>query len=328
MDATTLRKKLLDGTDDGPLARLAALCVDALLDTQVAELLPRDESTHAALRLALAWLESPRASESLEALVEETVARLQADRRTVGEAVPSQVESTLRSLIARPFSPDKRLVLTLIDRGPTRELVRQLLTDVVLDFGRRASAPVAGVARGLGTLARMAGETVKARSGGLGSLVGAVSGEVERQLEKRAAEFVEAALGGVFGAFADALSDPARAEDAAQLRLALFDGALELTLPQLAREVLNGDVPGGAQVLREGLSTWLSTDAAQPLLDEVADTVIAHHRGRTLREALDAWGLAEAGRAVAVEQLSTRLRAVVGTGAFAAWLEDVLRDAP
>ena len=56
----------------------------------------------------------------------------------------------LREMLERPFSPDRKLVLTVIDREPTRELVRQLLLDAVLEFGRRASAPVAGMARGPG----------------------------------------------------------------------------------------------------------------------------------------------------------------------------------
>ena len=34
--------------------------------------------------------------------------------------------AALRALVERPYSPDRRLVLTIIDRGPTRALVRQL----------------------------------------------------------------------------------------------------------------------------------------------------------------------------------------------------------
>ena len=88
---------------------------------------------------------------------------------------------------------------------------------------------------------------MKSRSGSLGSLVGAVSDEVERQLEKRATEFVDSALAGVFGQIADAVSDPKRASEAAELRIAFFDGALELTGPQLARELANLDVAGGTE---------------------------------------------------------------------------------
>lgn len=324
MDATTLKTKLLDPADGGPLPKLAALSVDAVLDTPLADFSGRDQAVTVTRRLVQAWLASPEAPKTLGKLVDEVVAKLQADRRALKDVAPTDVQDTLRELIGRPFSPDKRLVLTIIDRGPTRELVRQLLVDLVLDFGRRASAPVAGVAKGIGALARMAGETVKSRSGGLGSLVGAVSGEVERQLEKRAIEFVDAALGGVFGELADAISNPKRAEEAAELRMAIFDGVLELTLPQLAREVMNADVPGGAEVLREGLTRWLATKDADAALGRVAQAVLDRDGQRTVRQVLADWGLEGEARALAVEHLALRMRAIVGTDAFAAWLDALL----
>lgn len=324
MDATTLKAKLLDPADDGPLPRLAALAVDAVLDTPLSDFSGRDEAVAVMRRLVQAWLASPEAPKTLERLVDELVAKLQADRRTLEAIAPQQLQDTLRELIGRPFSPDRRLVLTIIDRGPTRELVRQLLVDLVLDFGRRATAPVAGVARGLGTLARLAGETVKSKAGGLGGLVGAVSGEVERQLERRAIEFVDAALGGVFAELADAISNPKRAEEAAELRKAIFDGVLELTLPQLAREVMNADVPGAAEVLREGLRRWFATKDADIALGQVVQAVLDRDGGRTLRQVLADWGLDGEARALAVEHLTVRMRAIAGTDAFAAWLDALL----
>jgi hypothetical protein len=325
VDATTLKTKLLDPAADGPLPRLAALSVDALLDTPLQDLAGRDQAVAMTRRLVQAWLDSAEAPKALGAVVEQAVARLQADRRAVRDVIPAEVQATLRELVGRPFSPDKRLVLSVIDREPTRDLVRQLLLDLVLDFGRRASAPVAGVAKGLGALARMAGDTVKSRSGGLGSLVGAVSGEVERQLERRAAEFVDAALGGVFAEIADAWSNPRRAEEAAELRMALFDGVLELTLPQLAREVMNADVPGGAEVLRDGLRRWLATAAADAALGRAAQAVLERDGARTVRQVLASWGLADEARALAVEQLTVRVRAIASTDAFASWLDALLR---
>lgn len=328
MDATTLKTRLLADSDTGPLPRLAALSVDAVLDTPLSAFSGRDQAVTVTRRLAQAWLDSPQAPKALGRVVDEVVAKLQADRRALKDVTPPQVRDTLRELVGRPFSPDKRLVLTIIDREPTRELVRQLLLDLVLDFGRRASAPVAGVAKGLGALARMAGETVKSKSGGLGSLVGAVSGEVERQLEKRAIDFVDAALGGVFAELADAVSNPRRAAEAAELRMAIFDGALELTLPQLAREVMNADVPGGAEVLREGLRRWLGGSDADAALGQVAQAVLDRDGARTVRQVLADWGLADEARALAVEQLAARLRAIAQTDAFGAWLDALLAGGP
>lgn len=266
------------------------------------------------------WLESPSAVKVMNTVVESLANRLQQERRPLKDLVASDVRHALREIMGRPFSPDRKLVLTLIDRGPTRELVRQLLLDAVVEFGRRASAPVAGMARGLGSLAKMAGDRVKARTGSLGSLVGAVSDEVERQLDKRAAEFVDSSLASVFGQIADAVSDPKRAAEAAELRIAFFDGALELTGPQLARELANLDVAGGAEILRAGLKRWLASPASDAQLKEFLELVMHQQPERCLKDVLGELGLLEVTRSFGTEHLAHRIRAIAASPECAAWL--------
>lgn len=316
MDAQKLIERLRGEDAKG----LAALSIDATLRTELGALLPPALLVSTARAVATAWLGSDGGTQALGRVVEAVANRLQAEKRAVRDVVAKDVRAALREVVGRPFSPDRKLVLTIIDREPTRELVRQLLLDAVLEFGRRASAPVAGVARGLGSLAKLAGETVKSRSGGLGSLVGAVSGEVERQLEKRAVEFVDAALGGVFGQIADSISDPRRAGEAAELRLAIFDGALELTGPQLARELINLDVPGGAQLLRKGLERWLASPDADRELLELATFALERDAKRTAREVLEELGVLEAVRTTAIDQLTQRIQAIAALPELAAWL--------
>lgn len=303
---------------------LAELTVASLMDTPVGELVVQEQLVANTRRLLDAWLSSEEGVKTLQHLVEWACEKLAAERRTLGEVTPREAKTTLKALLRRPWSPDRKLVLTVIDREPTRALVRELLLDTVLAFGRRASAPVAGVARGLGSLAKLAGETVKAKSGTLGSLVGAVGGEVERQLEKRAVEFVDQALGGVFGQLADVISDPRRAEEAAELRVAFFDGVLELSGPQLALELANLQVDGGAVELRAGLRRWLAAPESQPLLVRVADLLLERDREKKLGALLEELGLREAATGVAKELLAARVRAVAATPAFAAWLAALL----
>ncbi len=316
VDAQTLISKLQSEAADS----LAALSVESLLATPVGELVPADVLTATARKALSAWLESATAVKVLNSVVESVVNRLQTERRPLKEVVASDVRRALREMMGRPFSPDRRLVLTIIDRPPTRDLVRQLLLDAVLEFGRRASAPVAGMARGLGSFASMVGDRVKSRSGSLGSLVGAVSDEVERQLEKRSVEFVDSALAGVFGQIADALSDPKRAAESAELRTAFFDGALELTGPQLARELANLDVAGGAEILRAGLQRWLASPASEEQLTQLVGWVTERDAKRPLEEVLAEIGLLEVARDVARSQLANRIRHIASTPEFAAWL--------
>jgi hypothetical protein len=320
VNAQTLLSRLQADAADS----LAELSVNSVLDTKLVELVPPAKLAADARKVLDAWLASETAVKELARGVEWVVNRLNADRRTVGEAVPREAKASLKEMLRRPFSPDRKLVLTVIDRDPTRELVRQLLLDAVLEFGRRASAPVAGMARGLGSLAKLAGETVKSRGGTLGSLVGAVGGEVERQLEKRAVEFVDSALAGVFGQIADAISDPRRAAEAAELRVAFMDGVLELTFPQLARELVNLNVDGGAEVLRSGLRRWLATPEANEQLEKFAALVLEREGQRTAREVLKGLGLEDTAKGIAKDVLAARIRAIAATPEFASWLQALI----
>jgi hypothetical protein len=306
------------------LADLAAVGIDALLDTPVGAWLSPEVSARYARAVLEGWLQAPASTAVLTRLVEAAVNELSRHKRPVKDELPQALKAALREVVSRPFSPDRRVVLTLIDRGPTRELARQILLEAVLDFARKASAPVAGMARGLGALARMAGDSVKSRSGSLGGLVGAVGGEVERQLEKRAVEFVDAALAGVFAQLADAVADPRRAAEAAELRVALLDGALELTGAQLARELMNADVPGGVELVRAGLQRWLATQAADAQLTQLAQRATQPLTAQPTRALLAELGVLEAVRAAAIEQAAVRLAQVVATDAFAQWLTALL----
>lgn len=316
MDAQTLISKLQSDAADS----LAALCVEHLLAAPVGSLVPQALVISTTRKALNAWLQSESAVDVLNAVVEQAANRLQRERRSLKDVLAKDVRHALREIVGRPFSPDRKLVLTVIDRGPMRELVRQLLLDAVLEFGRRASAPVAGVARGLGSIASMVGDKVKQRSGTIGSLVGAVSGEVERQLEKRAVEFVDSALGGVFGQIADVVSDPRRAGEAAELRLAFFDGALELTGPQLARELANLDVTGGAEILRNGLQRWLASPDSEKELTDFIAPLLERDAARPLKDVLGELGLLEVTREVAKDQLAARIKLIAATPEFAAWL--------
>jgi len=320
VDATTLKTKLTDAA----LGQLAAISLETLLDTPVTAVLD-DESVVRITRSVLGgWLESKESMSAFTRLTERVVNQLSGNRRPLKEVLSAQIQQALREVVSRPFSPDRALVLSVIDRDPARELVRQLLLDAILDFGRKFSAPVSGMAKGLGSWAKLATETVKSRGGGLGSLVGAVSGEVERQLEKRAVEFVDTAMGGIFGKIADSVSDPRRASEAADLRLSLFDGAMELTLHQLARELMNADLPGAVELLRDSVRAWLSSGEADPQLKSLTQFAIAATPHRTMRELLTEWGLLEVLKPIALEQLQARMKDVVATDAFAKWLEGVL----
>jgi len=321
VDAKALLEKLEGEGPGSPLEGLAVLAVEAQLDAPPRALMTDAEAVAWARRLAQGALGSPGAVKALTRVVESAANGLHRERRRLKDLAPRELLQPLRTVLERPFTPDRKAVLALLDREPMRQLVRSILLEAVVDFGKKASAPVAGMARGLGALARMAGESVASRSGTIGTLVGAVGSEVERQLERRAQDFVDASLAHVFAQVADALCDPRQADQATSLRLSMFDGALELTGVQLARELVNLDLPGAAETLRAGLQRWLGTPGADAALLGAARRVLGLQDQRPLRSRLEELGLLEGLRALAVQQGEARLRELVRTPGFAAWLQ-------
>lgn len=326
MDSKTLLARLHDTDDNGPLSQLARLTVDAWLAAPVSGWMT-EATLGKLLRSGLeGWLETPSALGALTGWVESVVNRLQTDERTLNEAFPPSWTRAAREVVERPISPDRALVLKILQQPALRELIRALLLQVVLDFGRKWSAPVAGMAKGLGSLAKMALETTKSRAGGLGSLVGAVSGEVERQLEARSIEFVDVALTKVIDQLADVLSNPRRAQEAAELRGALLDGVLQLKGPQLARELMNADVAGGAELLRGGLRDWLKEPRAEDDLLAAARFLLGANGERPVKALFDELGLTETARTHAVPFLVTQMRTVVIHPGFEPWLAALLQS--
>jgi hypothetical protein len=148
---------------------------------------------------------------------------------------------------------------------------------------------------------------------------------VERTLERRTLEFADAALAGIFSQVADVLADPRRASEAAELRVALVDGALELSGRQLARELVNLDVPGQAEVARLALKRWLSSPGAPAALESAAKALLDAAGTATLRQTLDEVQGQDSFKALAVEVVAAGLRPVVESEAFEAWLGAVLQ---
>lgn len=321
-DSQAVRAKL--GSPEAARS-LAAVALDVLEATPLEQVAPKARLSALLQALAEGLLRSGALAPELTRAVDRAVRALQqAPTSRLEQTVPAALRHALRDVVARPVSPDRRAVLTVMDREPVRELVRALLLDAVLDFGRKASAPVAGMAKGLGSLAKLAGGTLRSQ-GPLGGLVGAVSDEVERQLERRAQEFVDAALGGIFGKVADLLSDPKRAGEAAELRLAFFDGALELTHGQLARELMNADVAGATHALQQALAQVVAGDEGRALVERAVDAVLVQLQGQTVGQALDAWGLRAAVRAHVEPWLAERLEALFASAPFTQWLDATLR---
>ncbi len=308
-------KKLQDDADGGPADRLAVLMLEQLFATRVDALMEPAALSRGVREALLGWLESPEAPKTLEASLETAITQLKSSS-PLKDVVPKDVREVLLELAARPYSPDKRVVLKLLDRPPMRELIRLLVTDTVTAYGARLAAPAATVTKGLGGLARFAAETVKQRGGALGGLVGAV----ENQVQKSGSEFADTAISSVLNEIADAISDPKRAAEAAQLRVEAVKGAFELTPQQLSRELINMDLPGGAEVLRGGLKRWLTSPDGQAVFERIAAGIRVE---KTVGEVLDGVGQRPAAISLGRALLRGRLKVLFASPDYAAWFRSL-----
>ncbi|MGZ3458726.1 MAG: hypothetical protein ACXU86_09490 [Archangium sp.] len=327
MTPQDLLARLQDASPEGPLDRLAALVVEHELSQPLETLFP-PALVARALKAALeGWLASDTADRELASAIEHLHHQLTQDPRTVREALPPELAKGLSELAARRYSPDRALVLAVVDRPPVRSLARGLLLNVLIEFSRKVSAPVTEnrLAKGFSGLARFAAAQAKSSGGALGGIASALSDEIERQVEKRARDFADSALSGLFQQLADALSDPTRASEQAEMRVAILDGVLGLPLARLGRELSRTDVPGGAAVVRKALSQWLGSKDATAELEGWLTRAMQRDGQRPVREVLGALGLLDSFQKLGRESLRGRLAPVVASEPFARWLQELMK---
>jgi len=275
-----------------------------------------------AQKTLLAWLSSEAALAETERWVEDIFNRWKGDERQLGALLSENLRQGLLAVCARPFSPSPALLQSLLGSPPVRELIRKGLSRALQDFARRATAPiapVAQVAQGVGQWAKVAARAALSKAGALGDMVNAVSSEVERQAEKRAAEFVDAALEKTIEDLVHALSHPSRADETAELRRSLFETALGWRLRQLARELVNADVPGAAQSLQAALVEWVSSEDFSSMLG--GGVGLLRKGAASWKEVLERHGLLTAWLEAARQQTHQQLKALVETPAFLEWVE-------
>ncbi len=308
--------------------RLATLALEHDLGTPLGELIDSRFLSDVVRTGLRAWLGSDAAEAWLLVRITELHAWLRSrGGTTLGELVPTELQEACTELAGRRYTPSREVTLFLLDREPVRALLRNLLADELLAFGRKLRAPVVEnpLARGLGGLGKMARERAKASRGAFAAMatevVGAVSDELERQLDRKASDFADAALSRVMHRLADLLCDPASAGDQARLRQALVDGIFELEAAEIAEELERSEPRVVSEIVRRSLSSWVDRDDAADELAEVIDAIFAPDAAHPLRDVLERLGLLESFMELGHDTMLRRMRELVESPAFTAWLE-------
>jgi hypothetical protein len=325
IDSNEALARLRDARPDGPAARLAALLVDDVLGRTLRELVDPALVVGALCDGIRAITASDEAAAHVTRELERATRELAAQPGPVGAHIPQALKDGMRELAQLGAEPHREAVLTLLDRDPLRALLRAQVIDTLVAFGKKATSPVAdsAIARGLGGLSKRAFGQIASRPSPLGSLANAVSGEVERQMEKRATDFADTAVDGILAGIAAQVSDPARAAEQAAVRLALLDGFLELTGSELA-DLTRSNVGERVAVVRKAFAAWAADPAFPEHVEAVIAKILARDGDRTVRDLLADVALADSVAEHARIAVRRRIDAIVATDAFAAWLRDLL----
>ena len=315
---------------DPVAARLAGLVVDACLGRSPFTLVPPQQLAPLLRELVLGALRSPGADEGTASLLRSALAALRM-RPRLREGLPPELLQLLRELVVRPYMPDRALLVGVLSLRPCQRLTRELMVGTLLDYSRRVRTAVAtgntggtggdsGRGRG-GMLGRLATEAVRKSTSALGTLApnmtSAVTDEFERQLQRRAAEFADGAVDEMAQRLAAVLTDPARAAEQKELKLALLEFLLDRPGAQLAAELERAQPVELAGKLRAAAIAWLEREGATPQLTAALAWLAERFNGQTLAELLGSAGAAgalPALRAVLVAYFTPTLQPLVQGG--------------
>jgi hypothetical protein len=324
-NSDTLLGKLREEGETSATRALARLIVDEHLHKPLSELIQTEQSSAALHEVLCSWQQSDLAHESIRRGWDGLISWLEEQHEPIGAVLPAEILEGASQLAAQPFGLNRELLLAMLDRPAFRKLIRELLVDTLVSFGKKLRNPVADsrLGKGLSGIGRMARGRGSGVRGLAGDLVGAVGEEVERQLEGRATDFADGALSQILHKLADYLCEPARAADQAALRAALLDGLWELSGAQLAAEMSQGDIDASTDVIRRSLGAWLQRPGARKDLDDWLSGLLSGSEFDSLAELLTTLGLLESIREHAIAETERNLRMIIGGEAFPLWISEV-----
>ena len=322
-DPNQILARLRERSPDGPLAKLAALAVDDVLCRAVGDLVDQPALVDYIAASLAAFVASDAAADEAVHRVESFFDALAGENRPIRALVPAPLAAGALSFARLPTTPSREALLKLLDREPLKLLIRSQVIDALTAFGRRAASPVSesGLARGLGGISKLAlggsGKNAFAR------VATAVSGEVERQVEKRATDFADTAVAGSLSGIVEHATDPTRREDQAAIRTAAIEGIFDLTGADVAG-IVRGDAAAQVAVVRSALRSWTTDPGFADDLRAVVAAALARDAARPLGELLGDFALRETVRASAIAWVTRVIETIVAGEPFALWLAGLL----
>lgn len=264
-----------------------------------------------------AMAEAPGLHDWLVARAQASLKGLDELEGPLGERIPITALAPMEKILAREIVPDPDLVRALMDHPSLRELMREVLTANLLEFGRRIGDLLPGGGgkggRGMGLLGAVAK-----------NMASGVSGAIEKQIEERARGFVEDALGIAVDSTIERFCDPKQAGEMARWRVDVFRALLTQPVEHLLderRKYPPKAFATDAEALIKAFAGWSQLDEH---LEAAAHKLLAHHGDQTARGWLEGSGLEAGVREQVREQLVREAQALVGDEMFGDWLAELM----
>jgi hypothetical protein len=305
---------------DAALASLLDLAFDHLCSRKIGELVDLDR----AVAHVDAALEPARVAEIQRRLVRPARDRLLALAKQSSLEVEVWLPDDVRALIAdalgEPAPLPPKLVDELVGSEKVRDEVRAMLSDTLQSFIKKATgggdekdaSPAASVGRAFGFGARVMASAGRGLLGGLGD-------QLERTLQEKVRDFVDASVAAVQQRIAKKLTSEDTAKALGKRRKQAF-----LTFMGKTEQEVAGYVEKAPQDLIDGLVPILIAHNMQrkELRDAVRTEIAAAFEelgDDTVGELLERTGQKALAREVLHAQVAPVVRAFVASPAFAAW---------
>ena len=302
---------------DGGADRLADLLLDDVLSRPPGDLF---DPAWAARQLAAAARTAAH-DRKLEDMLRARIKELRQKVPPGHPPLPDAVRPPIEQLLRRPYLPDRLLVGRLLDHETAQLLLKATFQDMLISFARRLKPAIPGKPPGLPSLSGSLGRLSRLGEG----VIGAVGQEVERQVEEKAREFMEAGVHRLVMTMADHLCDPRYVREYAAWRLHALDVLLSTDMQIYAKEVEKLDpdalVQTGAAIARAVVDRPTLADDLRTIIDAALEQA----QGRTIRDLLAEAGaeLSDQGILAMRDLLRARMRAVIETPAFALWFTEM-----
>ena len=202
--------------DDTHLRALVALGVEDLLQRRVEELVQPEWLAQRVAEGLKASADDERTREWIRERIADLRGRLEHEDGAPLQRLNPELIEPIKELLARPYSPDAKVLLALLDHAAMRELVRDVLVHTLQAYARQLRVPdgakqaIRSSGLGRSRLAAWAGAAKVAAN--------MVGSEVERRVEGRVHEFVDEAIGSAIEVGVRHICDPKHAVGFGRMR--------------------------------------------------------------------------------------------------------------